>query len=186
MTILLFCGPSRSGKSTLAQRLSRQIKLPYLKFPPSIHKGWSLDDPRIDLLSRAICECIDEVALHLNFILDRAWPDNVAYARLFNRKIDESYYFNRMSDMGNSLHVFYITAPLLLLQARMMDTGTGSSPSYPEIFRKTEAQLSVWDDVVAKMKASKINVHTIDNSSDIDTALKKILETTNFIKYDKL
>jgi len=185
MTILLFCGPARAGKTSLAMRLARLIKLPYMKFPSSIKPGWAMDDPRIDLLSRTICECIEELSMHFNFILDRAWPDNIVYGRLFNRKIVESHYFENMSVLGDSLQVFYITAALPALQSRMLETGLKTSPSYDEIFRNVKTQLDIWTDVVATMRSKGIIVYDIDNSDDIELAYNNICKIAKGIELDK-
>ena len=124
--------------------------------------------------------------MHFNFILDRAWPDNIVYSRLFNRKVDETHYFDRMVDFGDSLQVFYVTADLPVLQSRMLDTGLGSSPAYAEILLKSRIQLDIWNDVVTKMRTEKIKVYTIDNSTDIELAYSKIYEIMKKIKIDNV
>ena len=183
LRILCLSGPSRSGKSTLARRLSETLKLPYLKFPPSIKHGMKLDDPQIDVSSRLICDCIEEVAMHFDFVLDRAWPDNIVYGRLFNRHIDESYYFSRMASLGERLHVIYVTADQEALLSRMSEHDKKSSV-YTAIAENVLLQLKIWNDVVSLMKQVGIKVYTIDNSKSIDDAYSDLCDKLSKVMFD--
>lgn len=82
--IIIFVGHDRSGKSTIAQELSKRTGIPYFKVQRDKHK-W---DPAANLqyLTGGITQFIEQTKASV--ILDRWHPCDYTYSNLFNREVD--------------------------------------------------------------------------------------------------
>lgn len=177
--ILLFEGPSLSGKTVLARKLAEDIKWPYIKFPSSVtpapEEVWEFDDPRIDLLCRAISGCAGEIAQHFDFILDRCWLSNYVYSLLFSRTDSPEFYLEELRRLSDYLLVVCVTADAKTLKDRF-SLLEETSPIYDAIFARLEKQLELWETAVSRSRRAGVKVTKIDNSGDLEVAYGELIQ----------
>lgn len=177
--ILLFEGPSLSGKTTLARKLAEDVKWPYIKFPSSVcptSEGvWEFDDPRIDLLCRAISTCAGEIAQYFDFILDRCWLSNYVYSLFFSRSDSPEFYLEALRRLSPYLLVVCVTADAETLRDRFSALEE-TDLIYNAIFTRLEEQLELWESAVSHSRRAGVKVTKIDNSGDLEVAYGELIQ----------
>lgn len=85
---ILIDGPDKLGKTTIIERLSRQLNLPVVKMPDAkkyVAAG------NIEEFSKFYNEIIVQFQ-EFDFIMDRGYPSSVAYSEVFNRDSESVAY----------------------------------------------------------------------------------------------
>ena len=87
--IILVEGLDRSGKSTIAKKLSNILNIPYFKFEK--HRYW--EEKKYELATYFdqpyLCELLKQT--NYSLIIDRGYPSEFAYAPLFDRELDLNF-----------------------------------------------------------------------------------------------
>ena len=103
--IIIFTGPDGSGKTTIAKKLSPIIKVPYFK--NTVEKEYFKHQADINLFVNALNYEGRFLASFLlqtaySIILDRSYPCEYAYSRVFNRENNDAAIF-MLDDIFNDL-----------------------------------------------------------------------------------
>lgn len=92
--LIIFDGVDKSGKSTLAKKLSEMLNIPYIKLNNiSVKENEEIKDG-ISIATHSQLETVTQLyekGVMKNAILDRFYPSEVVYSKLFNRNYDIQY-----------------------------------------------------------------------------------------------
>ena len=85
--IILFDGPDKVGKSSIAKELSKVLDIPYFKFTK--HDYWARKE--YELATKFDQPFLAELLRMTGYslIIDRGYPSEYAYAPVFDRELDE-------------------------------------------------------------------------------------------------
>jgi molybdopterin-guanine dinucleotide biosynthesis protein len=117
---IAFCGPSGTGKTTLATYISQMYGIPLNPVGSrSVAKAMGFDSPydvdkagkRAEFQRRLVTEKIAWEAVHDQFVTDRTTFDNLAYTMLHDvAAIDEALYDQVCEGFGRYRFVYYLSS----------------------------------------------------------------------------
>ena len=93
--IIIFDGPDRCGKTTIAQELSRRLDIPYFKYKGET-KAFATDPSHfMNVMKFAEPYFIDYLQdSNTSIIIDRGYPSEWIYSQIFGRQTDMDALFN--------------------------------------------------------------------------------------------
>ena len=99
--IILFEGPDKCGKTTIAKELSKVLAIPYFKF--TAHDYW--DKSEYELATKFDQPFLAELLRQTGYsmIIDRGYPSEYAYGHTFNRNPDLDL-IAKLDDMFSKLN----------------------------------------------------------------------------------
>jgi hypothetical protein len=168
-TLVIFGGPDRCGKTTIARELSRRTGAPYFK--PTGQAKYAMSQPSVFRLQTLFGE--PKLADFLaqtghSAILDRGFPCDYAYTHALGRLRNMS--FAEASDWSDTIKAMDATYgmmdALLVICVRSDYTGR-SDPSWPEMDGKMMAILdSYYREYAAETKMRKLVLNVDDENLD--------------------
>lgn len=87
--VIIFEGPDRTGKTNIAQEVSRRISIPYFKNDAEVKNFLDPKDYYVNTLRYADPYFLSYLAqTQSSVIIDRHYPSEWVYSKVFNRKTD--------------------------------------------------------------------------------------------------
>jgi thymidylate kinase len=110
--IYIYEGVDLAGKSTLAERQSKEQNIPIIKKKLEVFKhhkkGW-LKGPEVELITQMFFESIFPLGVKYDFILDRSLLSSLVYSKFFHREVKLDYIYEYLKgEKSNSIVINFV------------------------------------------------------------------------------
>lgn len=104
--IILFCGHDNSGKTTIAEQLSKEIKIPYFKNPNTNEYFKNKNNiDRLNIEAKLEYEFLKQTKYSL--IRDRGYICEYVYSKVYDRKTDYDFII-KLNELYKDLNLYII------------------------------------------------------------------------------
>ena len=159
--IILFDGPDKVGKSSIAKELSKVLDIPYFKFTK--HDYWAKKE--YELATKFDQPFLAELLRMTGYslIIDRGYPSEYAYAPVFDRELDEKLILD-LDDMFSKLN----TTIVICTKGNIVEHDEKAP------IEKQDKLIERYKDFYNNTKCNKIYLET--SLVDLDKQIKTITE----------